>query len=275
MTALQLTLDYGMIYGNFGLPAFGLIGAAVAACIAQLTGATIYLVLYLTSKQTTDYRDIQWRITSAGLRPLFRIGQDLAVRTGALRLSLVFATSTAARMGATTLAAYEIVFQLFMLCSDVIDGLAIAGQALVAKHLGSQEKRQAYRMGVTLSVSGFITGLLFALAFATAWNSIVRFFTASPEVIVRLTGNIMLLVCFLQPLNGVVFVLDGLLIGARDTRYLMWAMLAGALAVFVPISWASLHFSWGLIGIVSGVSALMLWRCATNLLRFFSRRWAG
>jgi len=240
-----------------------------------LTGATIYLVLYLTSKQTADYRDIQWRITSAGLRPLFRIGQDLAVRTGALRLSLVFATSTAARMGATTLAAYEIVFQLFMLCSDVIDGLAIAGQALVAKHLGSQEKRQAYRMGVTLSVSGFITGLLFALAFATAWNSIVRFFTASPEVIVRLTGNIMLLVCFLQPLNGVVFVLDGLLIGARDTRYLMWAMLAGALAVFVPISWASLHFSWGLIGIVSGVSALMLWRCATNLLRFFSRRWAG
>jgi MATE family, multidrug efflux pump len=275
MTALQLTLDYGMIYGNFGLPAFGLIGAAAAACIAQLTGATIYLAMFLTSKQTAEYRAIQWRITVGGLGPLFRIGQELALRTGALRLSLVFATSTAARMGAATLSAYEIIFQLFMLCSDVIDGLAIAGQALVAKYLGSQEKRQAYRMGVTLSVSGFVTGLLFALAFATAWNSIVRFFTASPEVIVRLTGNIMLLVCFFQPLNGVVFVLDGLLIGARDTRYLMWAMLAGALAVFVPISWSSLHFRWGLIGIVSGVSALMLWRCATNLLRFFSRRWAG
>jgi Na+-driven multidrug efflux pump len=129
-------------------------------------------------------------------------------------------------------------------------------------------------MGVTLSVSGFGTGLLFALTFATSWNSVVSFFTASPEVIVRLTGNIMLLACFFQPLNGVVFVLDGLLIGARDTRYLKWAMLAGALAVFVPISWSSLRFSWGLIGIVSGVSALMVWRCATNVLRFFSRRWA-
>jgi MATE family multidrug resistance protein len=257
ITALQLTLDYAMIYGNLGLPAFGLLGAAMAACIAQLTGATIYLVLYLTSKQNAEYRDIQWRITGAGLRPLFRIGQDLAVRTGALRLSLVFATSTAARMGAATLSAYEIVFQLLMLCSDVIDGLAIAGQALVAKYLGSQDKRQAYRMGVVLSVTGFVTGLLFALAFVTSWNSLVRFFTASPEVIGRLTGEIVLLVCFIQPLNGVVFVLDGLLIGARDTRYLMWAMLFGALAVSVPLSWLSLNLDWGLIGIISGLSALM------------------
>ncbi|HWH79138.1 MAG TPA: hypothetical protein VNT76_17270, partial [Candidatus Binatus sp.] len=93
-------------------------------------------------------------------------------------------------------------------------------------------------------------------------------------VITLLTGRIMWLVCFFQPLNGVVFVLDGLLIGARDTRYLMWAMLAGALAVFVPISWSALHFGWGLIGIVGGLSALMAWRCATNLLRFLNRRWA-
>ena len=273
ITLLQLSLDYALIYGNFGLPALGLIGAAVAAFIAQLGGATIYLALFLISRQTADYRAaVGRRITIAGLKPLFRIGQDLAIRTGALRLSLVFATSTAARMGAATLAAYEIVFQLFMLCSDVIDGLAIAGQALVAKHLGSHDQQRAYRMGMTLTLTGCLAGLGFALGFAVAWSEIVSFFTSSTEVSKLLTSGVMLLVSGLQPFNGMVFVLDGLLIGARDTRYLMWAMLAGA-AILVAVAWSSLQLSWGLPGILSAISALMLWRSATNLGRFLQQKW--
>ena len=275
IAAIQLVLDYAMIYGNFGLPALGLVGAGAAACFAQLIGAAIYITIFLASKQTAQYRAIPWWITFAGLRPLFRIGQDLAIRTGALRLSLIFATSSAARMGAVTLSAYEIVFQLLMLCSDVIDGLAIAGQALAAKYLGSQQAKRAYRMGVTLTISGFLTGLIFAGGFATAWDSIAKFFTSSAEVISLLTTGVMLLVCAFQPLNGIVFVLDGLLIGARDTRYLMWAMLTGALAFFAPISWASLHFGWGLTGILIGVSALMSWRCATNVFRFTGGKWTA
>ena len=82
----------------------------------------------------------------------------------------------------------------------------------------------------------------------------------------------MLLVCALQPFNGMVFVLDGLLIGARDTRYLMRAMLAGA-AILVAIAWSSLQLGWGLPGILSAISALMLWRSATNLGRFLQQRW--
>jgi MATE family multidrug resistance protein len=274
ITALQLTLDYALIYGNLGLPALGLYGAAVAACVAQLGGATIYLALILTARQTADYRAVGWRITLVGLKPLFQIGQDLAIRTGALRLSLVFATSTAARLGAATLSAYEIVFQLFMLCSDVIDGVAIAGQALVAKHLGSHDRERAYRMGVTLTLAGFLAGLGFAFGFAAAWRAIAGFFTSGSEVISLLTSGVMLIVCALQPFNGLVFVLDGLLIGARDTRYLMWAMLAGA-AILIAVAWSSLQFDWGLMGILSAISALMLWRSATNLSRFLSRKWAN
>jgi Na+-driven multidrug efflux pump len=81
------------------------------------------------------------------------------------------------------------------------------------------------------------------------------------------------LVSVFQPLNGIVFVLDGFLIGARDTRFLMWAMLVGALGIFVPISWMSLHWGWGLMGIWAGVGALMSWRLLTLLYRFSSRKW--
>jgi MATE family multidrug resistance protein len=272
---LQLLLDYGLIYGNFGLPSLGLRGAAIAAWIAQLTGATVSLAIFFVSRRTAAYRAVGWRISIAKLRPLFRIGGDLALRTGALRLSLIFATATTARMGAAILSAYEIAFQLFMLCSDVIDGLAVAGQALVAKHLGAHRNETAVRMGRTLIVCGAAAGMAFGALFIMAEPSIIRFFTESPEVIAAIGGGLFLLVALMQPLNGIVFVIDGLLIGARDTRFLMWAMLAGGCGVFIPISWLSLNYGWGLAGILIGLSALMLWRCATNVFRFTGRKWTA
>jgi Na+-driven multidrug efflux pump len=176
-------------------------------------------------------------------------------------------------MGAAILSAYEIAFQLFMLCSDVIDGLAVAGQALVAKHLGAHRSETAARMGRTLIVCGAVAGLSFGAAFIAAESSIIRFFTESPEVIAAIGGGLFLLVALMQPLNGIVFVIDGVLIGARDTRFLMWAMLAGGCGVFIPISWLSLNYGWGLTGILIGLSVLMLWRCATNVFRFTGGKW--
>jgi putative MATE family efflux protein len=274
ITGTHLLLDYGLIYGHFGLPRLGLNGAAIAAWIGQLVGAAACLGIFFFSRSTKPYRNTQWRISLGRLRPLFRIGSDLAIRTGALRGSLVFATSCAARMGASVLSAHEIAFQLMLLCSDVIDGLAVAGQALVAKYLGAAQKETAIAMGKTLILCGVIAGLVFGTAFLGAQEAIAGFFTTSTEVKLLLGAGVILLVAVFQPLNGIVFVLDGLLIGARDTRFLMWAMLIGALGIFVPISWMSLNWDWGLMGIWVGVGALMSWRLLTLLYRFFSRKWS-
>lgn len=275
ISGTHLLLDYGLIYGNFGFPRLGIRGAAVAAWVGQLVGAVTCLGIFFFSGSMAAYRSASLRISLTQLRPLFRIGSDLAIRTGALRGSLVFATSCAARMGANVLSAHEIAFQLMLLGSDVIDGLAVAGQALVAKYLGSAEKEKAYAMGKTLILCGAVAGLIFGIAFFGAQDAIVTFFTNSIDVKLLLGGGTILLVALFQPLNGIVFVLDGLLIGARDTRFLMWAMLIGGLGIFVPISWMSLHWGWGLTGIWAGVSALMSWRLVTLLYRFFSRRWSA
>jgi putative MATE family efflux protein len=270
-----LLLDYALIYGQFGLPRLALKGAAIAACIAQFIGAATCLWIFFVSRSTAAYRTGSWRISFARLRPLFRIGGDLAIRTGALRGSLVFATSIAARMGADTLSAHEIAFQLLILCSDVTDGLAVAGQALVSKYLGGGQKKRAYEMGKTLILCGGITGFLFAAAFIAAQEPIVALFTTSPDVRLLLGAGLFSLVALFQPLNGIVFVLDGFLIGARDTRFLMWAMLIGAMGILVPISWLSLHWGWGLTGIWAGVGALMTWRLVTLIYRFASQRWGA
>ena len=275
ITATHLLLDYGLIYGHFGLSRMGLNGAGIAAWVGQLVGAATCLGIFFFSRSTTVYRNEKWRISLSRIRPLFRIGSDLAIRTGALRGSLVFATSCAARMGANVLSAHEIAFQLMLLGSDVIDGLAVAGQALVAKYLGSAQKEKAYQMGKTLILCGAVAGLLFGIAFLGAQDAIISFFTKSADVKLLLVAGVILLVGLVQPLNGIVFVLDGFLIGAHDTRFLMWAMLIGALGIFVPISWISLNWGWGLMGIWAGVGALMSWRLLTLLYRFVSRRWSA
>ena len=273
ITVTHLLLDFGLIYGHFGLPRLGLKGAAIAAWVGQLAGAATCLGIFFFSRSTAPYRNAPWRVSLSRTRPLFRIGSDLAIRTGALRGSLVFATSCAARMGASVLSAHEIAFQLMLLCSDVIDGLAVAGQALVAKYLGAAQKETAIAMGKSLVFCGAVAGLIFGFAFLGTQDAIVSFFTNSTDVKFLLGAGVIWLIALFQPFNGIVFVLDGFLIGARDTRFLMWAMLIGALGIFVPISWTSLHSGWGLMGIWAGVSALMSWRLFTLLYRFFSRRW--
>ena len=179
VSAIHLLLDYGLIYGNFGFPRLGIKGAGVAAWVGQFVGAATCLGIFFFSRPMAAYRSANWRMSVTRLRPLFRIGSDLAIRTGALRGSLVFATSCTARMGASVLSAHEIAFQLMLLCSDVIDGLAVAGQALVAKYLGSAQKETAIAMGKTLILCGAVAGLLFAILFLGAQEAIVSFFTNS------------------------------------------------------------------------------------------------
>ena len=130
-------------------------------------------------------------------------------------------------------------------------------------------------MGKTLILCGGVAGCLFAGMFLSAEAWIVQIFTSSSDVKRIFSGEIFLLVALFQPLNGIVFVLDGFLIGAHDTQFLMWAMLVGALGIFVPLSWLSLQWGWGLPGVWVGVSALMTWRLLTNFGRFVGKGWSA
>jgi putative MATE family efflux protein len=108
-------LDYVLIYGALGFPALGLRGAALATLVSQVMAGGICLGIVFFSSYTAPYRLNRWRLNARRLLSLSRIGRDLALRTGALRFSLVFATGTAARMGTVTLSSHEIALQLFLL----------------------------------------------------------------------------------------------------------------------------------------------------------------
>ncbi len=273
VNGLNIVLDFALIYGVAGFPALGLGGAATARLASQTLAGTICLAVVFFSPYTAAYRLDRWRFDARRFLSLSRIGGDLALRTGALRFSLVFATGAVARMGAVALSSHEIALQLFLLSSDTTDGIAVAGQTLAAGHLGAGRAERAYRMGKILILCGAGIGVLFGLSYFFFQQALIGFFTRSGEVESALAGFLFVLLAAFQPINGAVFASDGFLLGANDTRYLMRAMLAGALGVFVPIAWLSLREGWGLGGIWIGLSLLMAWRLATNIFRFCSRSW--
>jgi Na+-driven multidrug efflux pump len=116
-------------------------------------------------------------------------------------------------------------------------------------------------------------GLVFAVVLLPLGDVVPRAFTDDPAVLDR-AHEIWPLFALMQPLGGAVFALDGILIGASDTSYLMWSMLAASVLVYIPIALISVAAGWGIIGVWSGLVALMLARLGLLGARFVGRRWA-
>jgi Na+-driven multidrug efflux pump len=155
----------------------------------------------------------------------------------------------------------------------ILDAIAIAGQVIVGRTLGAGDAESAYRasrrmIGWSLALGAALGAVMLALT----WT-LPHVFTGDAAVIDRAQA-VWPLFALMQPLAGVVFALDGILIGAGDTRYLMWSMLVAGVGVYVPIALAALAFDWGIIGVWCGLIALLVARAVALGVRFAGRRWA-
>ena len=261
--AANVALNLLFIYG-FG---WGLAGSAWATVVSQLGMGAAFVRALLAAP--ADSR----RPSLARMRPLARIGGEIFVRTAALYGSFLVASAVAARIGDDSLGAHQIAFQLFVFLALVLDAIAIAGQVIVGRSLGAGDADGAYDAALRMIGWSVAAGAVFALLLLALIDVLPRAFTGDPAVIDR-AKEIWALFALMQPANGAVFALDGILIGAGDTRFLMWAMLAASLLVFVPIALLSLALDWGLVGVWVGLVALIATRLATCWWRFAGRRWA-
>jgi putative MATE family efflux protein len=257
---LNVFLEVLFVYG-FG---WGLAGSAWGTVLAQVGMAGGFFA-------------VQWR---AGLerphpekmRPLMRIGSEIAVRTTALTGSFLVGSAVLARVGAASLGAHQIAFQLWVFLALVLDAIAIAGQVMIGRMLGASDADGARAAAVRMIGWSVAIGGLFALVLLALGMAVPEVFTDDPAVIAR-AEDIWALFALMMPFNGAVFALDGILIGAGDTRFLMWGMLAAA-AVYVPIALLTLRLDWGIVGIWWGLVALIAVRLVTCAVRFAGSRWA-
>src|SRR5207248_2833860 len=182
------------------------------------------------------------------------------------------AASVLARVGDAALGAHQIAFQLFIFLALVLDAIAIAGQVIVGRSLGAGDAHGAYEAAARMIASSVAIGAAFAVVLLALTDWTPRAFTDDPEVI-HDAKLIWPLFALMQPLGGAVFALDGILIGASDTAFLAWSMMAAS-AVFLTIALLSLHLQWGIVGLWVGLDVLIAARLALLGARFRGRRWA-
>ncbi|MFC4530838.1 MATE family efflux transporter [Sphaerisporangium dianthi] len=247
---------------------WGIAGSAWGTVAAQGLGALVYLLVI--ARAAREHK-VPVRPDLAGVRASGAAGIALIIRTVCLRIVLIAATVVATRMGVAQLAAHAIATQIWSLLAYALDAIAIAGQAITGRTLGAGRTADTRAATRTMVAWGVGYGIVLGAALIVLRPVIPHLFGADAAVSAELVA-VLWPVALLQPLAGVVFVLDGVLIGAGDRRYLAWAS-AITTAVYLPVAFAVVHLGGGLVALWAAFGLWMAARLVTLGSRAYGRAW--
>ncbi len=261
--AANVVLELWFVYGLD----WGLDGSAAGTVVAQAGMGAAFAWLLLRSRASSR------RPSRRLLAPLMRISGELFVRSAALLVAFATASAVIARIGEPSLGAHQIAMSLFIFSALVLDAIAIAAQVLVGRALGAGDAALARTVALRTVALAFVAGCGFAALLLALTGTLPRAFTPDPVVLER-ADAIWPMFALMQPVAAVVFALDGVLIGAGDTRYLAGSMLLAGIGVYVPIALLALALDWGMTGVWAGLLCLMVARLLSIGARFARGRWA-
>jgi putative MATE family efflux protein len=220
---LNVLLVHGMglgIAGSGGGTALAQLGMAVAVGLVVVRGARRH--------------DAPLRPDRAGILASGRTGVPLLVRTLALRAALLVTTYAATAKGPSALAAHQVATNVWFLLALALDALAIAAQALTGAGLGAGDVERTRAATARMVRWGLGGGTVLGVLLLASHRVVPALFTTDPEVRTALAAALVV-AAVTQPLSGYVFVLDGVLIGAGDGRYLAAAGVVQVL-LYAPVA---------------------------------------
>ncbi|MEV4762074.1 MATE family efflux transporter [Micromonospora chokoriensis] len=244
----------------------GLVGSAVANVVAQTLCGALFAAALVAER-------VSLRPRPRVIRQQLVLSRDLLIRGLAFQASFLSATAVAARFGAAAVGAHQIALQLWFFTALVLDALAIAAQSLVGAALGAGDDAGARALARRIGLLGGICGVGFALLVAAGAGVVPTWFSSDPGVREQAMVAWPWFVVML-PLAGVVFALDGVLIGAGDVRYLRNLTIVAALGGFLPAIWLAYALDLGLGGIWAGLTVFVVIRLVALLLRLRNGNWA-
>jgi putative MATE family efflux protein len=274
-TRTPLYVSVGMFALNGALGAlfvlglgWGIAGSAWGTVLAQTGGAVLYAAAVARGARR---HGAPLRPDAKGLRASTSAGFNLMIRTLSLRIVLVVGTAVAARMGDVQVAAHQIASNVWSLLAFALDAIAIAGQAITGRYLGAEDVAGARTATRRMIEWGIASGVLFALLVLAGRPWLPAIFTSDPAVRTQLLAALVV-VALLEPIAGVVFVLDGVLIGAGDQAYLA---VAGVIqtAAFLPVAWLVHVYGGGLVALWLAIGVWMAARLITLGLRARNDAW--
>ncbi|MGY1774118.1 MATE family efflux transporter [Blastococcus sp. SYSU D00813] len=243
----------------------GLPGSAVANVVGQALTAALFVRALV--REGAD-----WRPRPRAVRAQLLLGRDLLLRAAVLQLAFLVAAGVAARAGQAELGAHQIALQLFFFLALVLDAYAIAAQTLVGHALGAGRPGAARATALRVVWWGLGTGIAVAVLLLALRGVLVPLFTDDPAVQEQAELVWWFLAGF-QPLAGVVFALDGVLMGAGDVGYLRTVTIGAAVVGFLPLSLLAGPLDLGLAGIWTGLTLFIALRLVAVLVRVAGDRW--
>lgn len=270
---VNIALNYLLVY-----PAgLGIAGSAWGTVIAQ-TGMGLGLGV-VVAQRARKY-GARLRPHPAGVLTSAASGVPLLVRTLALRGALLLDTWLSAGVSTVVLAANQVSMTVFSFMAFALDALAIAAQTMTGRALGSGDRSGARQLTRILTWWGVGLGAVLAGALAATHRVLPRLFTDDPHLQQTLAAALLVLAALL-PVCGVVFVLDGVLIGAGDGRALAWVQVLVLIGYAPVVIW--LRFRAADLQSLGDASAMVIvwlafgWflvlRCIGLGLRARSDRW--
>jgi putative MATE family efflux protein len=244
----------------------GLNGSAIANVVAQTLGAGLFVRALVAER-------VPLAPHAATLRGQLVVNRDLLVRGAAFQACFLSAAAVAARFGADSLGAHQIALQLWMFCALALDAVAIAAQSLIGASLGAGDPDSARHAAWRIARIGGVCGVAFGLAVAAGAVALPRLFTPDAAVHLRALEAWPWFVA-MQPLAGVVFALDGVLIGAGDVRFMRDLTLVAGLGFFLPAIWLAYALDLGLGGVWAGLTLFIVVRLVGMVARVRGTRWA-
>ncbi|WP_239115165.1 MATE family efflux transporter [Planotetraspora kaengkrachanensis] len=243
---------------------WGIAGSAWGTVVAQTLSAAIYLTLVVRAARR---HGASLRPDLPGMRAAGAAGVALVIRTACLQLVLLVATSLATRMGEAQIEAHTIAARLWTFLAFSLDAIAIAGQAITGRSLGAGDVAATRSATKRMVMWGVASGVVFGIVVLLARPVIPGLFDADAAVAAQLMTALWPVALF-QPVAGIVFVLDGVLIGAGDRRYLAWASLLSTLA-YLPFA----AFAGSLLALWLALGAWMVARMITLSVRAYGTAW--
>jgi putative MATE family efflux protein len=259
---VNVVLEVLFVYGL----GWGIEGAAWSTAIAQLGMGLWFLVVVARHLGAGDARP-----SPRLARRVLSLGGWIFLRTTALMSSFVLAGAVATRFGDASIAAHQIGFQLFVFLALVLDSVAIAGQIIVGQELGAGRRERAYAASERMIWLAAAAGGVFSLAMLALADLLPRVFTGDAAVLEQ-AALMWPLFALMQPLNGAVFALDGILIGAGDGPFLAGSMVT-AFLVCTGVLLIALRWDWGIRGVWAALVVLILVRLTLMAARFRRGRW--
>lgn len=262
--AANVPLNLVLVY-PLGL---GIAGSALGTVIAQVGAATWLCAVVVRGARR---HAASLRPDRPGIRAAASANAPLFARTVLLRISLLVMTFVAAAQGDAALASHQIAFTLWYVLAMPPEAFAIASQALVGHALGAGEPDSARAKSRRALVWGFGSGLAMAVLLLALRPVYVPLFTTDAAV-QDLVRSLVVVVAASQPIGALLYVLDGILIGAGDTRYLAGTMLV-ALVTFLPLAGAVLVTEAGVVALWWALTGWLLARQVAVALRYRSAAW--